>query len=493
MAYLSIDIGTSTVKAGLISEDGRLIGSARRSVMLSHGDGPNEHESDPADWILAVSQTLSEALRGQERPRAIAISGNGPTLLAVDSQGNPIGKALSWMDRRAVREAEEVSALAGKKIDASFYLPKALYLFRSSAEVREKARYFFSCPEFLLYFLTGEACTYLPDKGYLPYIWSPEFIKGVGLPQALFPPFASPGSLVGKTREGLFEGFSLPEGVPAAAGFPDFLASLVGSGVIHPGLVGDRGGTSEAINICAGQPFPQRELLSLPHAITGLWNISGGLSTAGKALEWFARCGGYSGLGADSLFAEAQRSPPGARGAIFLPYLAGERAPLWDSNRRGAFFGLSLTQGREDLARAACESLCFGLKLPLEIAKKEGFALLGVRASGATARNDFLCALKADILGLPLEVPAVADSELMGDACAAAFALGDCSSLAEASAALVRIAARFEPDRRFIARYSERFELFKEALAALGPIDAKAAGFAEAAATASAAVDIVKE
>ena len=132
------------------------------------------------------------------------------------------------------------------------------------------------------------------------------------------------------------------------------------------------------------------------------------------------------------LFAEAKRSPPGAKGLIFLPYLAGERAPLWDADRRGAFIGLSLSHDRGDMARAVCESIAYGLRLPVEIARQGGVRLDLVRTSGASARNLFLDSLKADILGIPVETTAIPDCELVGDACASALALGEASTVSEA-------------------------------------------------------------
>lgn len=491
MPYLAFDIGTSVLKAGLVSESGAVLAEARRPLVLRQGEGPNEHETDPGAWIQAALSAGAEVLAtaaaldlgpAEREVRALAVSGNGPTLHAADASGMPLGSALSWMDRRASAEAVEVSDGLGMALDPSFYLPKALWLWRHRPGLAERAWAFFSCPEYLAFRLGAEPCVYLPDPGYLPYVWSEASVARTGIPPALFPPAREPGSRIGSLSSEAAASLGLSAGLPIVAGFPDFLASLVGSGVVRPGLAGDRGGTSEAINICAGRPFPDRRLLSLPHAVRGLWNLSGGLSTAGKALEWVARAGGYSGLAADSLFAEAQRSPPGARGLLFLPYLAGERAPLWDPDRRGAFLGLSLRAGREDLARAACEAMGYGLRLALELAREAGFPVESLRASGASARNDFLRSLKADILGLPVELPRHPDTELVGDAAACALALGEAESLAEAGSRMARIERREEPDARYRGLYDEGFARFRAALEALAPLDAAAAKAARAAA-----------
>jgi xylulokinase len=488
VAYLCFDIGSSQLKAAILSEDGRLVSSAREPVSLRHGPG-GQHESDPLNWVEAAlsagSHAVAEAKRTASRleVRAVAVSGNGPTLLAADASGKPIGPALSWLDRRAIMEASEVSALAGKPIDPSFYLPKALWIWRSADEgTRSRIRRFFACPEYLLYALCGEALTCLPAPGYEPYIWNEAMVAALGLPADRFPPFAAPATIAGRLLPRVAEGLGLPEGAPVIVGFPDFLAAIVGSGSIAAGIACDRTGTSEALNLCADRPFPTRELLSLPHPIAGLWNLSGGVSTAGAALEWLVRTLGYasgegsrqSAPGIAALHAEAELSSPGASGLAFLPYLSGERAPLWDASRRAAFVGLSELHGRPDLARAACESLAYGLRLSADLARGQDIPIRLVRVSGRAADDDFMCSLKADILDLPLEAPEISDCELTGDAIACATALGESSCMAEASGAFMKIRRRFEPGDS--APYAAGYAHFKAALEALEPVDGSEAG-----------------
>jgi xylulokinase len=491
VAYLCFDIGSTSLKSAAISERGELLSLARRPVdqgrdpeaALASLGGAGSHEVEAGGWVEAALSAGAEALaaaRGAPGKRleirALAVSGNGPTLLAADAEGLPIGPALSWLDRRAASEAAEVSALAGRVVDPTFYLPKALRLWRLADEKgRHRIRSFFACPEYILYALCGEALTCLPHPGYEPYIWNSSMIAALGLPADRFPPFAAPGTIAGKLLPRAAERLGLRPGIVVAMGFPDFLAAIVGSAAVRPGLACDRSGTSEAINLCADRPFPDRRLLSLPHPVAGLWNLSGGVSTAGAALEWLARLlgpkpGDYAEQAVAGIIAEAKASPPGAKGLCFLPYLSGERAPLWDPGRRAAFTGLSLDHSRGDLARAACEALAYGLKLACDLAVEEGLPLDLLRVSGQAAGDDFLCALKADILDLPVEAPEVGDCELLGDAAACALALGEASSLADSATSLTRIRRRFEPE--LAADYIGPYSSFKAALEALGPVPA---------------------
>jgi len=472
--YCGIDIGTSSIKCLIVDERGNRLGLGRAAVGLYHTGG--RYEADPLEWLQACAAAISEArasvsassrhiAAGGDVPiSAVAVSGNGPTLVAVGHDGLPIGRASSWMDRGATSQAERASMAAGRPVDPSFYLPKAMRILETTdgGDVAS----FFSGPEYLAFALGAAPVSYRVSDYYDRFLWDAETAQSLGIDTALFPPYVEPATVIGKVSTHAAEALGLPAGVPIVSGFPDFLAALVGSGVVHAGMACDRSGSSEALNVCAAAPFPDRAIFSLPHAIAGFWNLSGGLSTSGKALEWFSSVSGYSGIGSDSIYQDAQTIPPGADGALFLPFLAGERAPIWNQQLRGAFIGLSLAHSRKHLARAVVESIAFGLRLTAERISDGGFAIDVARCSGGAARDDTLCAIKADILNVPVEVPDNPECEAMGDACACAVALGHHANLAEASLAMVRVHARFEPTAVLRGVYDDRYSAWKAALEA---------------------------
>lgn len=468
--YCGIDIGTSAIKCLLVDERGNRLGLGRAAVGLYHADGA--WEADPLEWLRACAAAVAEARAasmhaagGRETPvSAVAVSGNGPTLVAVGRDGLPLGRASSWMDRGAASQADRASIAAGRPVDPSSYLPKAMRILESADA--EAVASFFSGPEYLAFALGAAPVSYRVNDYYDPFLWDIETARALGIDTALFPPYVEPASIIGKVSAHAAEAIGLPAGIPIVSGFPDFLAALVGSGVVGVGMACDRSGSSEALNVCATAPFPDRAIFSLPHAIDGFWNLSGGLSTSGKALEWFSSIAGYSGIGSDSVYQDAQTVAPGADGALFLPFLAGERAPLWNPALRGAFAGLSLAHSRKHLARAVVESIAFGLRLTAETIASGGFSIDMVRCSGGAARDDTLCSIKADILGVPVEVPDNPECEAMGDACACAVALGHHGNLAEASAAMVRVHARFEAAKALRGLYDERYAAWKAALGA---------------------------
>ncbi len=451
----------------LVEESGQSLGLGKSPTGLYKG--VNGFEADPLEWLKSCATAFEEAVRAtglgkngiNSRLRAIAISGNGPTLVAVGHDGLPLGRASSWMDRSATAEAARIGLAAGRAVDPSFYLPKALRVLDAQGSAVSK---FFSGPEYLSFTLGARPVSYLANEYYDRYVWDRNTTKILGLDDALFPPYVGPGERIGSVSMNASEAIGLPAGLPIVSGFPDFLAALVGSGTVLPGLACDRSGSSEAINVCAHGPSSDAGILSLPHAIPGLWNLSGGLATSGKALDWFSAVAAYSGVGSDTLHNDAGEAEAGAGGVIFLPYLAGERAPLWNPDLRGAFFGLSLSHGRKEMARAVVESIAFGLKLAADRVRDDGFRIDTIRCSGGAARDSLMCAIKANVLDTTLEVPYNPECEAMGDACACAVALGDHVDLASASKAMVRIETCHEPSAAAVALYRERYDAWKAVL-----------------------------
>jgi len=466
--YCGVDIGTSSIKCLIVDENGARRGLGRASVGLYKG--ALGYEADPLEWLRACAAAYADAATAtglgeaglRDRLRAVAVSGNGPTLVAAGRDGLPVGRASSWMDRSAVAEAARITEATGRNVDPSFYLPKAMRVLGS--EDGGSVFKFFSGPEYLAFTLGAAPVSYLVDDYYDAYVWDRKAGAALGLDAALFPPYVAPAEIIGRVSANASEAVGLPAGLPIVSGFPDFLAALVGAGAVSPGLACDRSGSSEALNVCATRPFPDRSIFSLPHAVRGLWNLSGGLSTSGKALEWFSGVSGYSGIGSDSVYQDAERAEAGADGLLFLPYLSGERAPLWNTDLRGAFFGLSLSHGRREMARAVVESLAFGLRLAADRIRGGDFRIDSARCSGGAARDGVLCAIKADVLGMAIEVPENPECEAMGDACACAVALSEYGSLSEASAAMVRVESRYEPDQARRALYEEHYAAWKDAL-----------------------------
>jgi xylulokinase len=462
---LAFDIGTSVLKGGVVDFDGVLQSRAEVPVRLAERGDPLVHEADANNWVSALALVtpqlqIPKAGSGREIA-AVVVSGNGPTLVPVGSKGEPLDFAMTWMDRRGVAEARSIAEITGQYVDPTFYLPKALWIYKNKPEVYRRTRHFCTCPEFIDLYLTGEAFTVLPSEQFTPYIWTVGTIEKLGMDPSKFPPFIRPGELVGEVRLEAEELLGIPAGTPVFAGGPDFVMTLLGTATVRPGRACDRAGTSEGINLCSEQPIKDERLLCLPHIIEGYTNISGIISTSGKALSWFKSITGRADLDYESLFEDICQVPPGSRSLLFLPYLAGERAPLWDPYARGTFVGLTVNHGRREMTRAVVEAVGFAVRDVIEVMGENGLEIGELRVTGGQAESPLWNQIKADITQKKILVPAVQDSELLGDACIGLFALKNYKTLAEASESLVKISRIFTPNPEYQRLYDRLFELYR--------------------------------
>jgi len=472
---LAVDVGTSVVKAALFDEGGAVLSRADAPLSLLPNPDPIRHEVDALEWIRALGLLASKLrLVETQRPRAIVISGNGPTLVPVAQDGQPLSNAMTWMDRRGVEEASIVAERRGTPTDAAFYLPKALWVARHQPELYERTRYFFSCPEYLTFILTGSAVTFLPTPDYSRSImWDSDAVRSLGMDPDKFPPFVIPGSAVGRVTKAGSRASGIPEGLPVFAGAPDFIVSLLGTATVAPGRACMRSGTSEGINLCSRTAIQDRRLLCVSHIVPGFFNVSGVISTSGRALEWFKNATGKTDGDYESLFNDIEDMPAGSNRLLFLPYLAGERAPIWDSLARGAFIGLSLNHGLRDMTRAVVESVAYAVRDVVEVMEEAGVSVRDLRITGSPSRSPLWNQIKADVTKRRILVPTQPDSDLVGDACLALFGLGEFDSAAAASEAIVEMGEVFEPDTAKGQTYDEMFSLYRESYAGLRGVFAK--------------------
>lgn len=459
---LAFDIGTSTVKGGIFSGDGELIARAEVAIRAQPGSNPLEHEVEAGRWIEALTGLSARLQAGEKSFEALLVSGNGPTLVPVSSSGRCLLPAMTWMDRRGLEEARLITEITGRPLDASFYLPKAAWIHRQRPRIYRQTAHFLTCPDYIDYYLTGEALTVLPEEGFKEYLWEPSVIEALGMDPAKFPQFVAPGSRIGQVTARAAEAIGLPAGTPVYSGGSDFSMSLLGTGTVRPGRACLRSGTSEGLNLCTESRVDDRRLISLPHPVAPYYNVSGIVSTSGGALDWLARLLGSSQPDYRSLFAEIRAVPAGARGLIFLPYLAGERSPHWDPLARGSFIGLTLQHGRAEMLRAAAEAVGFALLDIMAVMEENSLDVRELRVTGGQAKSGIWNQIKADITERRLLLPACTDSELMGAACLGLAALGRYASPAEAAEQIVRIEAAFEPRPEAGRVYHELFPLYRE-------------------------------
>lgn len=443
---LAIDIGTSSIKIGVIDEAGRLLEEDREHMLRRY--------ADVRDWRASRwTETLARVLgRMQLAPRAsaVAVSGNGPTIVPVDAEGRALDPVLMWLDGRAEKRQGE----------RSFFLPKAAWLARHDAKRYERTRWLMSGPEYIDFVLTGEAVTITSTDEFAPYIWGTEAARRFGIGPEKLPPFVHLGEVIGRTTKTAAEAYNLPAGIPVVAGGSDFIMSLLGTAAVEPGRTCDRAGTSEGVNYCSVEPVDDPRTRCLPHPVAGYYNVAGVLSSTGTIFEWFREISGqkqrsYAEMLADIEAVEERRHIP-----WFFPTM--HEGAAWEFSR-GMFIELGAEHGPREMGRAVVESIGYAVREVIDVLGQNGCNVDELRVCGGQGRNEIWSQMKADMVGRSLAIVEVIDAELLGNACAAFVGLGCFDSVAEAAKAMVRIARRYEPHQDRLQMYEEGYHRYRDA------------------------------
>jgi xylulokinase len=446
-AVLGVDVGTSSLKAGLFSFDGDVLGLARAAYPLSAPEA-GAVEQDPEHWWTALAtvtrQLMAQAER-RARVAAVCIAGQAPTLVAADADFRATHAAISWLDQRPSAEADRLYARLRQVVPVWGSWPaQAGWFVRNRPAALARSRWLFGCPDYLSSRLTRTPAALLE-------VSRAERAAGE-LDDSYLPPIFEPGAVIGRVHAGAAAETHLPPGTPVVGGHVDGLLGVLGSGVQHVGEACMNGGTSGTLSSVCLPP--------LGYPVLGL-NIAGSAAnTSGIALDWFARSIASEGVSYDELFVGAADTPPGSDGLLFLPHLAGERAPERDLRARGAWVGLTLRHDRRHLLRALLEGVAFSFRTSLDWLETSGAPVCEVRCVGGQARSELWNQIKADVLNRPVLVPEVIEAAVVGAAMLAALGLGAYANLQQAVAAMVRISRRVEPDSERAALYDRLFSTY---------------------------------
>ncbi|MEA2611377.1 MAG: xylulokinase, partial [Chloroflexota bacterium] len=202
----------------------------------------------------------------------------------------------------------------------------------------------------------------------------------------------------------------------------------------------------------------------------GLYSVGAAMAATGRALDWYRDDVLGGTITTDSLLAEAAAIPPGADGLVFLPYLAGERSPIWDPGARGVLAGLTLGHGRGHIARAIVEASALAIRHVADPMLAAGVRVSAMRACGGPARSAFWNAVKADVTGFTVLVPEVLETALLGSAILAAVGTGAYADLRVAIGAMTRIASRIEPRRDRAPLYDRIYAAYVGLYPATAPL-----------------------
>jgi xylulokinase len=435
---------------------------------------------------MAVQEALGKAPHGAERVLGLAVSCQAPTLLALDRSGRPMRPAMIWMDRRAEAEAfrlaeqigaDQIYQLTGNRPDALYLAARLLWLQNHEPEVLRRTWQFAQANGYINYRLTGRLtldpsnAVLLQMRNYRTGEWSEALCTACGVEPSQFPGVVAGHCAQGDVTQQASEATGLMAGTPVMAGTVDSAAAALEVGVVEPGIVAEMTGTSTVVIIPNDRGLTEPALIAMPHAVPGIHLLLGAMVASGGCLRWFRDQFGQPEIQAasegqadafDLLTRQAARVEPGSGGTIFLPYMMGERSPLWHTNARGVFFGLSLATPKAALVRSILEGAAFALRHNLEVALRAGAEVREVRSVGGCSRSDLWNQIKADVLGRPLLLPRTSVGSPFGAAVLAGMGLGVYPDVRKALLAMVKLDRRFEPNRANHERYLRSYQVFRD-------------------------------
>ncbi len=466
-AILGIDLGTTEVKAGLVASDGRLLAITRAGYGLDVGHAPGWAEQDPGAWWSAVV-AVGRALRPPEPVDivAIGVDGHGPTFVPVDERGEATRPAITFLDTRSAAEASELETATGLRGWALGPLPAALWMERHEPDVADRTRWYLTTWEWLAFRLTGVAVAPLVPDQAVPDLGA---TAATGLHLDRRPPESAMGAVDGRLTAAAADALGLAPGILVANGTNDAFASYLGAGLLEPGDAYDPGGSAGGFGVYWREPVEVPGAFVTPAPLAGLYSIGAAMAATGRALDWF-RDDVVGTLTTEQLLAEAAATPPGADGLVFLPYLAGERSPIWDPTATGVLAGLTLRHHRGHIARSIIEASALAIRHATRPMLDAGVTVTAMRACGGPARSELWNQIKADVTGFDVLVPAVLETAVLGSAILGAVGSGLCPDIPDAIRAMTRIDHALEPRSALRETYDRLFEAYVALYPATSPI-----------------------
>lgn len=473
--FIGLDLGTSGLKALLISEDQGILAEASAPLSVSRPhDGWSEQA--PSDWI-AAAEIAFDALAGEHDLSGVAgigLSGqmHGATLL--DGSDQVLRPCILWNDTRSAAQAAAMDAdpvwrsQSGNIVFPGFTAPKLHWIRDTEPDLFEKVAKVLLPKDFLRLWLTGDHVAEMSDAAGTSWLntgardWSDDLLALSGLSRDHMPRLVEGSEVSGQLRPELAGRWGMAN-VPVAGGAGDNAASAIGTGVVRAGQAFVSLGTSGVLFAANDgyQPDAARAVHTFCHALPDTWHQMGVILAATDALNWFARLVDSDAATLTGALGDLQ-APGKTR---FLPYLGGERTPLNDAAIRGAFVGLEHATDRMAATRAVLEGVAFALRDSRDALAATGTRFDSLLAVGGGARSDYWVRAIATAFDMPVDLPEAGD---FGGAFGAArlalmAATGGGAELAPAP----KIARRIEPDRSLTDAFDEGHARYAAARAAI--------------------------
>ena len=430
---LAHDLGTSGNKATLFGVNGELIGSCTYAYDVYY-DQPLWAEQDANDWWKAVCGSTKELMENYqinpETIKAVSFSGQMMGCLPVDAEGRPLRRSIIWADQRARKQAEKIAEkiddkrfykIVGHRNTASYGIQKAMWIKDHQPEIYEKTYKFLNAKDYMVYRLTGKFYTDCSDANSMACFdlekrdWSEEIVAASGIDPEKLPTVVESIHYVGNVTEKAAEETGLSINTKVILGAGDGVAANVGAGSVAPGKAYCCLGTSAWVASTTEEPVFDEEMriFCWAHAVPGMYSPNGTMQYAGGSFKWMketlcddeAKEAKEQGRSAYEIINQKiEECNPGADGVIFLPHLLGERAPRWNPDAKGTFYGLTATTTKNQMLRSVMEGVVMNLGNCFDILKQQN-AIQELLLIGGAARSNQWQKSIADIFQTKVVVP----------------------------------------------------------------------------------------
>ncbi len=493
---LGIDIGTGGTRALIMDEKGKILASATEEHEPFASPKIGWAEQQPEDWWRAAGLAIRKALAlGKLHAQQIAcvgFSGQMHGAVMLDGSGEVVRPALIWCDVRTDKQCQELNEKIGpdrliqltcNPALPNFTLTKFLWTRENEPANWSRVRSVMLPKDYVRLRLTGDRAIDMADASGTLMLdvarrqWSNEVLRAAEIDRSLLPALYESPEVCGKVSAIGGEATGLAAGTPVVAGAGDQAAGATGMGVVAPGTVSATIGTSGVVFAATDRPAldPQGRLHTFCHAVPGRWHVMGVTQAAGLSLRWFRDRFTSASVGDsrdpyERLTEEAATAPPGADGLLWAPYLMGERTPHLDSEARGVLAGLTASHTRAHVIRAILEGVAFSLRDTFTIFGEMNVPVKSILLGGGGARSPLWRQIQADVYGHEVGIVEAEEGAAYGAAILAGVGAKIWPSVDAACGAVVRVAARVQPDRSNVAKMNDSYRAYRRLYPAMKSI-----------------------
>ncbi len=473
---LGIDIGTSACKVAVFNTEGEVLAQTNQPYPLYYPK-PGWVEQDPEEWWHAICRGIRSLWEvpgiSPKHIAGIGIDGQSWSAIPVDKEGTCLHNTPIWMDTRARDIAERVTEeigferifqVAGNAFLPSYTTPKMIWFQQEHPDIYENTAQFLQSNSYIAMKLTGKMTQDL-SQGYGIHffdirkgVYDRELAKDLGLSVDKVPEPVPCHQVIGGVTKEAAALTGLKEGTPVAAGGLDAACGTLGAGVCKTGQTQEQGGQAGGMSICTDQALSHPKLILGNHVVPGLWLLQGGTVGGGGTLRWFKEELADADESFDDLTRLAEKVPPGSDGVLYLPYMAGERSPIWDPDAKAVFYGISFDKTKGHLVRAVMEGVAYSLEHNLRVAAETGVEVKELIAMGGASNSVLWTQIKADVTGKTIKVPTSDTATTLGAAMLAGAGVGIYEDFDQAVEQTIVITRTQEPNRRVAKIYRHAME-----------------------------------